>query len=665
MKKVTLIIIAFTAGFIISVLAQKNQKLLHRQWYEEAERLYKLDEPTPETDSTALLLFLKTAASASGNDYPLSIECFIKAGNIHQGHLRYEAANSLYHNAIYLNNTHVKSPAATYEASLYLGSSLYFSNIIDSAQYYFETASDIALTHKEKESLPEKATLYNSLGAIYFESANFLQAKNYFERALEFSPKTADDYQELYTGIQSNIANCLMKLNRHDSALRIFQSLTPNEQQKDIIRQNTAHSYFELGQYDSALSIYQSLPVQNGLAGVVALTDMGRIYMKRKQWQQAEIVFDSAIARNRSISLTIKNKEEALACLYRSQLADEQGLPDEALTWLNEALKEVHLNFVWGKAEDLPADISQTVSPITLFNILHAKAKLLFKKYNRTQQLNYLEASLSAYIKAIETANFIKLNFDNDEAKLFFNENYRPIYTEAIETAYLAAAKNDDYKDDYLFIIENYKGNILHQNLQNILLKSTAQIPDSIRRREKEIKQLMAFYTSRINQNAVEKDAEQLQKRLLSLQVELSRLQKKYEQDATYNRFKYRAAENKLTLAEIQNSLESHTALINYFTGDSAVYCLVVTKKNSLLQKIKTDSLFHQSFRAFIDEIYHYEEGKRYDGFAASAALYNLLIEPLEPLTGGAIDKWVIIPDGFLYYLPFEALVKNPEKKIT
>jgi CHAT domain-containing protein/tetratricopeptide (TPR) repeat protein len=661
MKKSIIVIALGMAGLLITLFAQNNKPALKEQ-YKEAERLYNLDEPTTESDSTALVLFLKIAKETTVTNTSLAVDCFIKAGNIHQGYQRFAAANELYHKAIYLNNKQVKSPAANYEAFLYLGSSLYFSNKIDSAQYYFEAASDIATAYQNKEVLPEQDRLYNSLGAIYYESANYLQAKNYFTKALESSSTTADDYEELYTGVQSNIANCLMKLNQYDAALQIFKSLAPNEQQKNIILQNTAHSYFELGRYDSALTIYQSLPVQNNFSSLLALTDMGRIYMNRRQWQQAEVIFDSAIARNKNISKAIKNKEEALAYFYRSRLAEEQGLLDEAITWNNEALQEVHLSFAWKNNDDLPQNVSQTVSPITLFRILHAKAVLLYKRYLLSKQEMHLAASLAACRKAIETANYIKQNFDNDEAKLFFNDNYRRTYNEAINIAYTAAAADDKYARDYFFIIENYKGSILYQNLKNVQLKSTAQLPDSIRQREKEIKQLLAVYTTRINQNTVEKEAKELQKKLLSLQVELSRLQKKYEQDATYNLYKNQQADGQLSLSNVQSQLDDNTALLNYYAGDSSIYCFVITKEKLQFEKINTNSSFRQSYKEFTGEIYNYEEGRRYEGFSASARLYNYLITPVIK-TAGSCDNWVIIPDGFLYYLPFDALMQDEKNK--
>lgn len=665
MKKAGLVSTLVTLCTLISVFSQTHQSSEYRQWVREAKRLYDLEEPTRATDSTALHLFDRAAVSAlAAKDYQNAANCHIKAGNIHQTYQRFTESNQNYHKALTISNAYLSDKRLVYEASLYMGSSHYFSNIIDSAQYYFESASSIAVNYKGAK-LPEEERLYNSLGAIYFESANYLQAKNYFEKALLVTPTGTTDYEASFVGINSNVANCLQRLNQYDAALRIYQKLLQYDMQKDvseIIRQNTAHTYFKMGQYDSALAIYQQLNFENALNRTKALNDIGRIYMNRRQWQQSEAVFDSAIAVNKNISSVIRNKEEALAYLYRGQLAVRQGLTDEAITWCNEALQEVHLNFRWKTVTDIPDDVSQSVSPVTLFEILRTKAGLLFKKYKTGKQLYQLSASILTFRKAIETANYIKLNFDNDEAKLFFNENYQPIYSEAISAAYEQYKVNKKEVDDYIFILENYKGSVLHQNLQSILLKSTAQVPDSIKRRERDIRQLLAFYTSRINNNAAESDARRLQNRLLELQVELSRLQKLYEKDESYNLYKYQASQSGLNLKKIQEAIDNETALVNFYQADSALYLLAVSKKNVLIEKINTDTVFNSQLRFFLSEIYQHTEGKRYEGAVTSITLYQKLLQPAAAVIN-TCRKWIIIPDRTLYYLPIEALLTKEGDK--
>lgn len=660
------VIVVFT-GYVLYINAQHRTSKLSNKKYNQALQLYDLENPSEKTDSQALRTFLIVAKEAiAAGEYNIAADCFIKAGNIHQTYKRFDTSGQLYHQALGLLKK-LKDDKLHYEAMLYLGSAHYFNNILDSARLYFELASDIAMNYSGSH-LPAQDILYNSLGAIYFESANYLQAKNYFEKALAVSsPDTDNDFQDALIGINSNIANCLQRLNQFDSALSIYKKLltynAPGEIM-NIIKQNTAHTYFQLGQFDTALAIYKSLPAGNILNRIKALNDMGRIYMNRMQWQKSEIIFDSAIALNKRISSAIRNKDEAFAYLYRGQLADKQGLTDEAITWCNEALQEVHMNFRWKGAEDLPELVSQTVSPITLFEILRTKAYLLHKKFKSTLQTSFLKSALKTYRKAIETANFIKANFDNDEAKLFFNQNYQPIYSEAIEVAFefYKTKREKSSLNDYIYILENYKGTVLYQNLQKIQLKSLAKVPDSIKAKEKTIKELIAVYTSRINNNAAETEAAQLQKKLSELHVELSRLQKKYENDDTYNLFRNQLYGNYKSLNSIQSNIDQETALISYFISDSLIYILAINKNDTQIEVVPNDSTLKSHFNFYLNELYHPTEGIRYNGHISSVWLYNSLVKPVESIIASR-PKWVFIPSSFLYYLPFETLEVNKYKR--
>jgi CHAT domain-containing protein len=633
------------------------------QWIKQANTLYDAEDPTAATDSTALSLFLKVSDAASGTaDEHLAIESLIKAGNIHQGYQRFQDANALYHRALALNYRQPDKAPAQYEAYLYLGSSMYFNNILDSATWYFELASDIVSAYPGRDRLPERDRLYNSLGAIYFEGANYRQAGNYFRKALDFSNAASTDYTEMYDGIQSNIASCLMKLNRYDSALAILQALKPSVYQENLIRQNTAHCLFELGRKQEALAIYEKIPLDEGYSSVVALTNMGRIHMDNRDWHKAEAIFDSAIARNKRYSKSVRNKEEALSYLYRAKLAGLQGLTDEAISWSNEALRELYYDFTPRNHSDLPTESSATVSPVTAFQVLTTKAAFLVQKFKASQQHTQLAAAVRTYRKAIETAAFIRRNFDNDEATLFFNQYNRLVFQEALDAAYTLYGYEPRAADDFLYILENYKGNALLQQMERLSIRSDIRLPDSLMQQEKKLRQLIALYTTRLSQTSEEQQEKQLQKRLIDLEVELSRLQKSLTENTRYSANPYRAFTPAMTAADILPALDGSEAVLSYFLGDGYTYCLAISSKAVSISKLPLGQVFTQAFDQFIRAVYEPQGGLRYQGQVPAAQLYQLLIAPALPQVDQA-RKWIIIPDGLLYLLPFEALVTNPRKK--
>jgi tetratricopeptide (TPR) repeat protein len=342
MKHVSFLLSAIVLLLAWQLVAQKSHRGngAWQQPYSRAKQLFALDNPTEASDSIALALFLSVAEDAAANRIDtIAADAYIKAGTIHQTYQRYADANLFYRRAIAICRRTQNAPGLLYEASLYIGTSFYYTSVIDSARHYFEAASDIALGNKTL-NLSEKERLYNSLGAIYFESADYMQSKNYFEKALSSILPTDKEYRESYVSIKSNIANCLLELDRPGEALDIYRRLGQvrlsggqGDQQElaRTIQHNMAHAYFRLQQYDSALLRYGRIEITPEMRTVKMLNDLGRIHIHRRNWQQAEALFDSAVALSKRIVGNTRNKDRALSYSYRSMLAERQGLLDEAI----------------------------------------------------------------------------------------------------------------------------------------------------------------------------------------------------------------------------------------------------------------------------------------------------------------------------------------------
>jgi CHAT domain-containing protein len=675
MRYISLLLAMMAVSITWHLIAQRNGSSPARwqEKYKEAKRLFELSNPTEASDSIALQLFQDIAGYAenTAND-TLAANCFVKVATIHQTYQRYTDANRFYHRAITTCLRQNQAPQLLYEAYLYIGTSFYYTGVIDSARYYFEAASDIALGNTTR-TMPEKVRLYNSLGAIYYESADYGQSKNYFEKALASLLPSDKEYEVSYAAVRCNIANCLLELDRPIEALEIYKKLNldttlrQTNESKGLyreLRHNMGHAFFRLQQYDSALQCYKGIKTEEDIRTVKMLNDLGRIFVHKQDWQRAEQLFDSAVAFSKKIAGATRNKDRALSYSYRSLLAEKQGLVDEAIFWCNSALDELYMDFKWKKAEDLPADEVRTVSHFAAFDVLSNKARMLKAKYRITNNIAYLEAALNTYLLAIRTAGYIKRNFDNDEAKLFFNNNYRTVYYLALSVAHelIEKEKKSSYANAYTEIIEGYKGNIISQNLNNIELKATAAIPDSVRKREKQIKQSLALYGTKLNNSRRGADAELIEKRLLELQVELSRIQTVYEDDPQYALFKYQATTNKININSIQNYLDHRTAVLNYVVADSVIYGIAVSKGDYHISRLSIDSTFSADWNNFFRETYNHEEGQRYQGFMSGYQLYRHLISPFGSVLDDA-ERWVIVPDQQLNYLPFEAMTVTRDER--
>jgi CHAT domain-containing protein/tetratricopeptide (TPR) repeat protein len=631
-------------------------------WYKRAEYLYNLDELSEATDNEALGLYISVATLPQHPSTDrMRIESMIKAGNLHQGNGRLVEANEFYHWAIRENSLLKKWPEFDYEAYLYLGSSMYFKNIMDSAKLYFEKTAEISLAYRNKISLPEQDRLYNSLGAIYFESADYWQAISFFETALELASPRREDYNYYYKSIKSNIASCLIKLNKFDSAIKLFDSIEGKIDRNNYVFQPLAIAHFEKGEYQKSLEIFNRISLNSYQQKRSALNFIGRIQIHLGNWEKANIIFDSALTLQKMQKFRVKNKEDAFTYLYLSELSKKLEKIEDAFAWSNKALEEVHLNFVSASKFDLPKDVENTVSPIAFYHILISKAELIYELYKKEQKKETLVAALNTYIKAFQTVNYIARNFDNDDAKVFLIGTTKVNFEKAIEIAYQAATIDRSQCEALLYVLESYKGTVLRQNLAYSNLKRNSGIPKELIKRESELKQLYAAYLTKINLANTEEESRNLQKRLTELRVELSTLQNSFKKYEGYARI-YESDQMDIPLKEIQKALDKETVLLNFFIGEENIYVLAVSRNILKIHKSPTSPAYEKALKDFMSASLNLTEGSRYKGYEAGNVVFKTLIEPIYSSVKHH-KKMIIIPDDYLFYLPFDALDRTAGNK--
>ena len=641
---------------LLPVMAHQQQHADYRYYYQLANKYYETEQPTAETDSLALLYFEQTIKTAEQNQVPVTVwlDCQIKSGNLFQGQQQYNKAIPYYHLA-HKKAKSINDSLFLYQACLYMGSARYSLYEIDSARYYLEEASKLA---QGKTGYPDLPILYNSLGILYYEAANFEQAINYFQLAADRLLPSDPSYTESLVSFQNNIAGCYARLGRHEQALSTYQSLLKYRLLTESLYQNIGHAFYNTKQFDSSLSYFSKVSPSTTPAYARLLADKARIYMHQGHFAASEKVFDSTIALHKQLPGHGKNKDKAYSYLYRSQLAFQQGLLQEAISWCNIALSELHYCFQPQTITDLPAGETEVISPIVFFETLRYKADLLLTLYKTKKETRWLEAALKTNLMAVKTANYIRTNFDNDEAAFFFNENFRNFFAQsAMQASFLHQATGETrYIDSFLLITESYKGSVLNKQLQLSRIKLSGIVPDSLLQKEKEFKQLLAVYTTRLNNSSSEENALQIRKRITSLQIQLSRLHKQYETLPAYTALQNPAATLLTNLRDVQSKLDHHTAVLQYFWCDTALLCLAVHKEGVQLRQIQLNSIFLSRTQQLIRALYESKEGIRFGGYAAAASVYKELTGHL-PSSFFQKKQWTILPDGPLHFIPFESLL--------
>ncbi|MBC6490512.1 CHAT domain-containing protein [Flavihumibacter stibioxidans] len=606
--------------------------------FDLAERQYNSEAPTPASDSLALRYYKETiAAYLETGDLPVNaINSFIRRGNILQGQRKYGEAIPEYHTAIRLSRGKKDMPQQFYLAHLYLGTNYYYSFKIDSARYYLEAASDLVSTNA---GLPEQDVLFNSLGALYLQSANYEQARNYFSKALLLLDPSVPEYRETSSGFLNNIAYCMMLLDDHQGAFSIYHNLLADPYLRNRVMQNIGHTHFDQGNYDSAMFYFKRVTPRDNSATVRMLQEMARVNIAARQFPSALQLIDSSISLNRRINGAAR--DYGVAQLLKAVVARELGGAGKALNFIEEGL----------------SGVNEINAPVTLFELLELKADLLVEQFNAMGSVALLQESVKNYIAAIRVANFIRSNFDNDEAKLFFNRDQRAIYQRAAFTVYRLFEKTKDKNilEEYLFVEESLKGNVLGDNLRKNRFRMASTVEPGLLKQENELKQSLAYYTTLVNAASDTALKHELEQERVNAVVALSRLQKKFEKYPGYKLYSSGNLQDGHLLSGMMKSMGKDNAIISYLALDSLFLCLAVSHESAGLFKIDGDSLVKHEIRQFVSALHDRKEGSRYNGYQYGKSIYQKLVDPAWQFCGKQ-KRWTIITDGILHYIPFEAI---------
>lgn len=112
---------------------------------------------------------------------------------------------------------------------------------------------------------------------------------------------------------------------------------------------------------------------------------------------------------------------------------------------------------------------------------------------------------------------------------------------------------------------------------------------------------------------------------------------------------------SRIALTEIQQQLNHKEGIATYFMASDQLFCFLIGKNTTYVTSTSVDNAFKDQLKAYYKGL---KTGSK-DFTESASALYNQLIAPMEKELS-TMENLVIIPDGELSQIPFEALV-NPE----
>lgn len=523
-----------------------------------------------------------------------------------------------------------------------------------------------ALRAAPERDIDMEGRVFNAIGNIHKRNGDFGKAINFFEKTLSMLIEAhGPKYAEIATE-QMNIANCLSIVGRHAEALDIAnQSLALTKEGYDT--ESIPHSdavadigniYGRRGDYKQALAKHLvSYTTRLKVLGSdehpnldFDFHNLGLAYRFLGIQDSAILFFNKAIAvktkKYGPKHPSVANSFGDLALAYGKNGQFQKG---------EEALNQCFASLNFGDTSDFKIIAAMQV----LVEMLHAKGDFYLGWYKISHEKRHLEEANQAYRMAILAMDFHRQKMDNALSKLSLSRERHGVFEGGIEVCFKQGMTDNTFFANAFDFAEHSKSMLLYESIKQSEALHFGGIPYSLLQQEYDLRVDITYNEKRrqelLSQKLPETDTTVLKisAKLFDFNRRFETLTKRFETDyPDYYRLKYDLSTVSVTEVQ-QKILKPGQTMVEYFTGDSSLFIFAITKKKFVVKEVKKGDL-DTLVNAYLDNVSQPRRPfRRRDGWV----LYQKLLLPVRDLLG---EELIIIPDGVLSKLPFEALLDAP-----
>jgi len=629
----------------------KQAHQLYREGEDIANRKDYTEEKEEQLNKHALNSFSNVKNELDKTDPSFdSLSFFIhfKIGVLEHYFGNFSAAKNAYIKSINLKS---KLPSLAdsflFKPYLYYGIILYNENLFDSSLSIYKKAERIA--QSSTVPLQETERLYNTLGALYYETGNYKQAKNYTEKSLSVIPRSNPYYQQLVVNYKINLASILTKLEDFDEANRIYQEILPLNINHDVILHNTGIINLKLGAINKALEYFRQVNYTDNRKNRL-YNDMAVAFMNIHKNDSARIYLIKA-----ETSDTSSSKSVARGQTYQSwgDLFVSENKLTEALNKYQAAITNYYPAYTETDIHKNPTDFSGVFSYINLFTTLTAKAEAFENLYLKEKNISYRNASLDTYNSAFKLADYVEKSYDSDEARLFLNRIKYGVHSKPIDISLqlYEQTKDQEYLEQAWQFDQMNKASILSFNVYENELRNKDSVKEDVAQ-EKVIRAAITRLSLKAAKENNTDDLKAISNAIRDYEIELGKLQEKI---ATTNKNKNVKPGIPSVKTLQKGLLDNNTAVLSYHLSEKELLILYFNKQDIGYKKVSIGQNFYSTIDSFVRILHNVSSENKYEAKNISQRLYSWLLQPVHEFIADH-ERLIIIPDDELNYIPFEAL---------
>jgi CHAT domain-containing protein len=392
------------------------------------------------------------------------------------------------------------------------------------------------------------------------------------------------------------------------------------------------------------------------------LNEMGYTEMKLQKPDSATWFLDQLRTKLENRSTSMDELDLGINARYRADLQAGQHDYMGALADLQKAIVTFSRNFTDTNIRRNPSNFTGTFAYYRLYDALVKKAEVFWELYKSRPDDTWLEASFQAYQAALSLLRYIERSYDTDDAKIFEKRKSGQAYDGALSVCLELHRLHPEgnYLEEAFAISEKSKASIITANLEENTFAHAPGVNTALLQTERNIKYNIARLNVRSEEATDKTEMERLAREKAGYEIQLSQLQKQLEQNGTYYRLKYQDKDP--SPGQLQKQLNGSQALISFYAGGGVLHAFVLTASKFTYLRIDSLSRLRKDVGNWANALQTIENGRKFKAGALGDKLYATLIKPIQEAARGK-DEWIIIPDGFLYFLPFESLPAGEDEK--
>lgn len=524
---------------------------------------------------------------------------------------------------------------------------------------------------KKMKNVKGQLLFYNNMGRAYANIGDFQRSKLYYSRSLELS-EIAGKGNELsianaYTGIgfayhqgEDNFEKAIDYYQKDLDLKRMV--LTPNNHDIGNQYANIALCYTEIKDFEKAEKYYnnaQEIYNHNNLFPWSFHINKAVFFNAKGNFEAAKLLLINRIEEERYK----KNKNQRTISKLELALYDSYlglGQKTEAfhiLSNLKERLGQVDVY----KNYNLESLYLSTLGKEAFFLMDNYKALGITKQEG-------LDKALINFQQLIQKAELLRIEYKSIVSKKHFMNKYYTYFEGGLKAAYelFNLTKEPRFMDTAFELIEKSKIGLMRESITSSNAKAIAGISKEWAIQEENLLNEITLLDEKLNAELIKKEKRNsLMIVELSKKIDLKKLALYNFIELTENKypkyFQLKFNNATIPLTKVQNKiLEDNQSILEYFVGENNIFVLVLNKEDVQFYRIENTNELQQWVKSMLA---CQTKSGMLDTEKFTASAYQLYQAIIKPIKDHLKENLIIIPDGFLSKIPFEALITTVPSK--